>query len=458
MTNIEPDPCVGLTDSSLAKDVPVKCIQKLVVDAGCSKDGPLYPPDNFFGWWNNSPNGATTVYCDGNNPWPKCGAGNFGTIKSDIKAWGTLTSQVHVDGCKGPDPCVGINDNTKASQVPVTCLQRTWINSGCKKEGTLYPPNDYNGWWRQDNGAGTFGAIKNDMAAWGAKKDMDGLVACKGIEGCESFNKTNNEVFHIGNYDKSWGQADAKCKEYNARLATRKELDDAFNAGANWCSSGHLKDSDPSYPTQVARDGCGVRGVNVYGNPNDLRGANCYGIKPAESTQNILPFNSTKWSQYSPDNEAFHIGGYDKTRVQAQAKCKEFGARLATRQEITDAFNYGADWCSSGHTSDSDPVFPIQVPRSGCGAKAVNTYGSVNDLRGANCYGMKPPQNTPGILPFNPEKWSQHSPPSNAVYMNSDYSECIEKVWKQTKPNNEFNLEGLNAIIMIQSDVTKEEK
>jgi hypothetical protein len=98
------DPCAGMTPATLAKDVPQECIQKQVLEAGCSKKGTLYPKNNVLGWLNRSPNGATTVYCDGARPDMPCGAGNYGTILSDIKAWATLQDDVRVKGCKGGDP------------------------------------------------------------------------------------------------------------------------------------------------------------------------------------------------------------------------------------------------------------------------------------------------------------------------------------------------------------------
>lgn len=97
------DPCAGLTDSSLASSVSPACLKKMWKEKGCSTEGTIYDSTNGGGWWSKSPQGGKTVYCDeGANKWPNCGAGNYGTTKSDMDAWSTLMSDQHVKGCLGP--------------------------------------------------------------------------------------------------------------------------------------------------------------------------------------------------------------------------------------------------------------------------------------------------------------------------------------------------------------------
>ena len=92
-----PAPCAGLTDTSLASSIPVSCLRKLLTDEGCTSNGTIWPADDYDGWWRQSPQGTTTVYCD--NQGTPCGAGNYGTVKSDIKAWATMTDDLRVKGC-----------------------------------------------------------------------------------------------------------------------------------------------------------------------------------------------------------------------------------------------------------------------------------------------------------------------------------------------------------------------
>ena len=92
-----PNPCTGLTDTSLASSVPVACLRKLLTDEGCTSSGTVWPGDDYDGWWRQSPQGTTTVYCDDQGT--PCGAGNYETVKSDIKLWATMTDPTRVAGC-----------------------------------------------------------------------------------------------------------------------------------------------------------------------------------------------------------------------------------------------------------------------------------------------------------------------------------------------------------------------
>jgi len=91
------DPCAGLTDDSLASSVSVECLRKILTDEGCTDQGTVWPADDYDGWWRQSPQGTTTVYCD--NLGTPCGAGNYATVKRDIHAWATLTDPWRVAGC-----------------------------------------------------------------------------------------------------------------------------------------------------------------------------------------------------------------------------------------------------------------------------------------------------------------------------------------------------------------------
>lgn len=99
------DPCAGLTDASRADSISNACLQKMFLDAGCSKSGTAYPSDTGKSWWNSSPQGTTPVSCGEAGTataWPNCGAGNVGQTKADIKAWATRMTDTHVKGCRGP--------------------------------------------------------------------------------------------------------------------------------------------------------------------------------------------------------------------------------------------------------------------------------------------------------------------------------------------------------------------
>lgn len=110
-----------------------------------------------------------------------------------------------------------------------------------------------------------------------------------------------NEVFHIANQDYTYDQSKCKCESYGARLATKAEVTDAYNNGANWCTYGWTDGQNAYYPVQQCewdkinkqnerlpnneKDYCGVPGLNGGYFPNPLLkfGVNCYGKKPKGS-------------------------------------------------------------------------------------------------------------------------------------------------------------------------------
>ena len=98
------DPCAGLTDADKSSSISNACLQKMFLNAGCSKSGTAYPADTGVMWWNSSPQGTTPVGCGppgSATAWPNCGAGNVGNTKRDMDAWANLMTDTHVKGCRG---------------------------------------------------------------------------------------------------------------------------------------------------------------------------------------------------------------------------------------------------------------------------------------------------------------------------------------------------------------------
>jgi len=85
---------------------------------------------------------------------------------------------------------------------------------------------------------------------------------------------------------------------------------------------------------------------------------------------------------------------YSISRANAASVCREYGARLASYNELSLALQEGADWCATGWVSDrTDAYYPIQVPRSGCstGTSAkITLYTPSVALADVNCFGLKP--------------------------------------------------------------------
>ena len=99
----------------------------------------------------------------------------------------------------------------------------------------------------------------------------------------------------------------------DATIASVDQLTAAQGKGANWCDAGWDAGGSgqmPSNGTGSLDSGCSSAGVLTYGTGGPF-GANLYGVKPAQSRfpnpctstaggpACVLPFNNTKWSQYS---------------------------------------------------------------------------------------------------------------------------------------------------------------
>lgn len=109
------------------------------------------------------------------------------------------------------------------------------------------------------------------------------------------------QVFNISQNIFGYDDAKTVCSAYGARLATYSEVEGAYNNGAGWCGYGWSDGQMALYPTQkgVYNDlqkkpghehDCGRPGVNggFIANPNVHFGANCYGIKPAMTSNDKM--------------------------------------------------------------------------------------------------------------------------------------------------------------------------
>ena len=110
-----------------------------------------------------------------------------------------------------------------------------------------------------------------------------------------------------------------------------------------------------------------------------------------------------KVSSINFKKEVFHIPGNKYTYCDAKSVCKAFGARLASYNEIEEAYNNGAQWCSYGWSKDQLALYPTQKStfnklknkkghEHDCGRPGVNGgfIKNQNVRFGANCYGHKP--------------------------------------------------------------------
>ncbi|MEE8479386.1 MAG: hypothetical protein V3S42_05175 [Candidatus Neomarinimicrobiota bacterium] len=125
------------------------------------------------------------------------------------------------------------------------------------------------------------------------------------------------------------------------------------------------------------------------------------------------------------EDQVFHIPNNIYTYNQAKALCKAYDARLATYEEIENAYKNGAEWCGFGWSADQMALYPTQMEtwkklqkRKGhqhdCGRPGING-GFVAYKKapfGVNCYGHKPKitpeerklMDTQQLIPMSPEE------------------------------------------------------
>lgn len=112
--------------------------------------------------------------------------------------------------------------------------------------------------------------------------------------------------------------------------------------------------------------------------------------------------------------QPYHINGrfdYPTSR----AVCKAYGAKLATLDQIKEAYDRGGEWCDYGWSEDQMVLYPTQKaswqkyqetddPKQ-CGIPGVNGGYNIrtNQKLGVNCFGKKPDGIVPEI-PVQPEK------------------------------------------------------
>lgn len=101
--------------------------------------------------------------------------------------------------------------------------------------------------------------------------------------------------------------------------------------------------------------------------------------------------------------QVFHLPENKFTFDNAKAICNAYDARLATYDEVSEAYNKGADWCSYGWSDAQMALYPTQKEKweklqkmpeheKDCGRTGING-GYMDDATlqfGVNCYGNKP--------------------------------------------------------------------
>jgi hypothetical protein len=135
---------------------------------------------------------------------------------------------------------------------------------------------------------------------------------------------------------------------------------------------------------------------------NVVINSNIKGITPTPTKKDISG-NAYKCSSENEDGEVFHVTDNKYTYSDAKEICKSLNARLATYDEVEDAYKNGANWCSYGWSDEQMALFPIQKSvynelkkikghQHDCGRPGINGgyISNENSTFGVNCYGKKP--------------------------------------------------------------------
>jgi len=139
--------------------------------------------------------------------------------------------------------------------------------------------------------------------------------------------------------------------------------------------------------------------------------------------------------------EVFNIPGNNYTYSQAQSICTAYDAKLATYDELEDAYIKGAEWCNYGWSEGQMALFPTQKKtyntlqtikghEHDCGRPGINGgyMANPNVRYGVNCYGHKPKRT----------KVEKELMENTAPYPLTKEDMLMEKqvdYWKQQLPN-----------------------
>jgi hypothetical protein len=128
-----------------------------------------------------------------------------------------------------------------------------------------------------------------------------------------------------------------------------------------------------------------------------------FGTEKKEATQTTTPAETSKVPGFT-GSEVFHVSDNKFTYDEAPAVCAAYGASLATLEQIIEAYNSGAEWCSYGWSAGGMALYPTQKKtwdelqrepdtkrRTACGRPGVNGgYFDPMTQFGVNCFGFKP--------------------------------------------------------------------
>jgi len=120
-----------------------------------------------------------------------------------------------------------------------------------------------------------------------------------------------------------------------------------------------------------------------------------------------IVIDESKYKSVVPEitnkKQVFNIPGNYYDYENAKSICQAYGSKLATYEQLEDAYNNGAEWCNYGWSSGQMGLFPTQKKtfdnlqkisghENDCGRPGINGgyIANPNIKFGVNCYGYKP--------------------------------------------------------------------
>jgi len=135
--------------------------------------------------------------------------------------------------------------------------------------------------------------------------------------------------------------------------------------------------------------------------------------------------------------EVFNIPGNYYSYNDSKAICSAYGAKLATYEQVENAYNSGAEWCNYGWSEGQMALYPTQKStfdrlqttkghEHDCGRPGINGgyIGNGEVKFGVNCYGHKPK-----ITDEEKYLMDNSSPYPQSAY-ESDFQKKVD-YWKQ---------------------------
>ena len=158
----------------------------------------------------------------------------------------------------------------------------------------------------------------------------------------------------------------------------------------------------PEAPIVVGSEISTEIGVSTGSGSGSGSGSDAVVKKPSKQDACVDEPDNTGFGSSDKD-EVFNISNNLYTYSDARAVCKAFDARLATYEDMEQAYESGADWCNYGWSENQMAYFPTQKcsweklqkdpkRKNNCGRPGINGGFMTNPFLkyGVNCYGKKP--------------------------------------------------------------------